>query len=282
MERYNEDLGLVHDSVTADPPQIDVATAVCKPHWACKAVFADASAKGSQASAHIASMPYPFFDLVTWLDADGYQRAKYATAANVTPFINVRLQGLPYFDELTLARRLNDELDTTHNVVKERLGTNLNQSGISTLVSPTTGKRLTVFWKALPGRPRDGSVLAGMAGQSLATNPLSFDQPLLPAEIGFAVVNRDGLVLFHSDHTRSMKENFIQESENDLLLRTLVEHRQPGSLHVTYRAQDEQILVRPLDFDAGKQPVPFASPDWSLIVFQDHDLPDTLNLYSTS
>ena len=120
---------------------------------------------------------------------------------------------------MTLARRLNDELDTTHNVVKERLGTNLNQSGISTLVSPTTGKRLTVFWKALPGRPQDGSVLAGRSASRWRPTRWLFDQPLLPAEIGFAVVNRDGLVLFHSDH-RSMKENFIQESENDLLLRT--------------------------------------------------------------
>lgn len=273
---YDDELGKRLKGVAAIKklPQIDVTTSICDPEWACRAVFSN------KENTDIATMPYPFFDLVTWLDAEGNQRVKHATAVNVTPFINVRQQNLPYFEELTLARRLNDEVDDTNSVVKSHLGTSLNRSGISALVSPTTGKRLTVFWKALPVQRQGEKAVAAMVGQSLATNPLSFDQPPLPADVGFAVVNRDGLVLFHSDHTRSMKENFIQESENDLLLRTLIEHRQQGFLHVTYRAQDEQVLVRPLDFDTREQPAPFASPDWSLIVFQDHDLPDTLNLYT--
>lgn len=246
---------------TSRPPSVEVTTgatsqARCNPAWACRAVLKEGS------TSDIREMPYPFFDLVNWVDRSGNQQVKFATAASVTPFININEQRLPY------AERLFEAV---------RLGGTMAQNGVSVLVSPTTGRRLTVFWKALPQPDTQPTMFGWLAGQSLATNLLSLDQPVLPADAGFAVVDRTGLVLFHSDRSRSMKENFIQESENSLRLRALVEHGQTGDLQVKYRARDQQLFVRPLTFGEG---VAFTSPDWSLIVFQDQRVPDTINLYT--
>ena len=245
-------------------PKINVAESVtCAPDWACRAALKEEPPR------YIEQMPYPFFDLVNWIDRAGNQHVKLASAASVTPFINLNDQRVAWAESLSEALRL---------------GPDVSQSGVSVLLSPTTGKRLTIFWKARPQTPT-GDAFTQLVGQSLATNPLSLDQPVLPADISLAVVDRKGLVLFHSDRTRSMKENFIQESEDNLRLRTLVEHGRDGVLKVNYRARDQFLLVRPLTSalpreSASAAKFPFEPPDWSLIVFQEHSVPDTLNLYT--
>src|SRR4029450_193127 len=112
----------------------------------------------------------------------------------------------------------------------------------------------------------------------------SLDQPVLPADTAFAIVDHTGLVLFHSDRTRSMKENFVQESEGNLRLRTLIEHQRDGVLAVNYRARNQLLLVRPLKYPlpkgiAAEGELPsFELPDWSLIVSQEPTLTDTMAL----
>jgi hypothetical protein len=269
MDAYQVEMrgALPENSVAKPKIVVTKGDVACQPAWVCRAALRERKPE------QIALMPYPLFDLVNWVDRAGDQRVKLASTAFVTPFINLKDQRVAWVE------RLSDAL---------RLGSDAPQSGVSVLTSPTTGKRLTVFWKAHPKDPeayRDA--FAQLVGQSLATNPLSLDQPVLPADTAFAIVDRTGLVLFHSDRTRSMKENFIQESEDSLRLRMLVEHQRQGVLEVNYRARDQRLLVTPLRFgilaghsDPAERLPSFESPDWSLIVFQEHSVPDTLNLYT--
>src|SRR4029079_10158839 len=91
----------------------------------------------------------------------------------------------------------------------------------------------------------------------------------------------------HSDRTRSMKENFIKESEDSLRLQTLVEHQREGVLERSYRVRDQRLLLTPLRFarstsgsTSPKELPSFTLPKWSLLVFQEHTVPATLNLYT--
>src|SRR5262249_31320348 len=147
----------------------------CAPAWTCRAALLRDDKPGAR--------DYPFFRLMVWSDEDGWQRIKWSTGKAVTPFIDTG--ALAYSEPLKLVRRFG-------------ASAHVPDSGVTVLPSPNTGEKLTVFWRALP---KDfGSLL----GETMATQPLSLTNPVLPKHVQFAVVDRTGLVLFHSDAARSL------------------------------------------------------------------------------
>src|SRR5260370_25214772 len=54
-----------------------------------------------------------------------------------------------------------------------------------------------------------GDVMRGSA--FLTAQPLSLIDPILPLGYGFALFDETGLVLFHADKTKNIRENFLQE-----------------------------------------------------------------------
>lgn len=103
------------------------------------------------------------------------------------------------------------------------------------------------------------------AGLTLRT----FKKPIMPRGQGFAVVeNSTGLVLYHSDDHRARVENFFQETENDLLLRALIENSpsQNGEIDVEhsnftglYRGNRTEFFVNKLH----------PAIPWTLVVYKD-------------
>jgi hypothetical protein len=230
----------------------------CEPRWACRDRILSRMTPDQ-----IAAMPYPFLDLSTLNDLAGAQRIKWTTSAGVTPFLNIRDARVPYFERMKRARLLAGT------------GEGVESNGVKVFLSPNTGKRVTVFWKSIADEASDTPRRADLIGQTLSANPVSLDQPVLPAGMQFAVVSRDGLVLFHSDPGRSLKENFIQECENNRSLKSaLLEKRSPVWLSAPYRAEPHRLFVKPLNL------VVFDDPGWWLIVFQDKVVPETRNLFT--
>ena len=75
--------------------------------------------------------------------------------------------------------------------------------------------------------------------------------------MGFAVVEPEtGRVLYHSDDSLSLVENFYSEIRNDRSLRGLIEERRADFVSHTYHGKDHRLYVRPL----GQTP-------WSLVLF---------------
>lgn len=167
---------------------------VCKPEWACRqGLLTEAPSFDKE------SFRYPYFSFVIWSDQDGNQLIKRSTGKGVTPFLNIQEANLAYYADLRRAWQL---------------GPVAPQTGVTVIQSPNTGSPLTVFWKALPGGGEPD-----LAAVSLTTTPLALVDPLLPQHMRFAVVDRDGRVLFHSDANRSLNESFFQECDDDAALR---------------------------------------------------------------
>lgn len=110
-------------------------------------------------------------------------------------------------------------------------------------------------------QPDDGPVTA------LTTQLLSFTEPLLPEGFGYAVLELDGRVLFHSDPRRNLIENFLKAADEDSLLRSLMTSRRAGLLSLTYWGRSHRAFARPL-----------AGVPWTLVVFRDVQEPRLRNL----
>ena len=115
-------------------------------------------------------------------------------------------------------------------------------------------------------------MLSILTGLMLATSPISLTSPVLPKNLQFAVVDRAGRVLFHSDTTRTLAENIFQESENNPTLRSLVASRDRGAFTGRYLGRAHRFYVAPLDLPQ------FENTRWSLLVFQPAAVGETANL----
>jgi len=84
-------------------------------------------------------------------------------------------------------------------------------------------------------------------------------QPVLPAGYGFSIIDNDGKVLFHSDETHHLGENFFQECDNDRYLLSAVLGRNEQHIRVQYLGSGHQLFVAPVN----------NFPNWSLVVFRE-------------
>jgi hypothetical protein len=222
-----------------DPPHL-----TCDPPHACRARVLE-SPPGQ--------WDYPFFDLATWAGDDGWQRVRWTPARGIRPFLNI-------FDEkLAYAQRVRAAWQAPNaSPVK----------GVDVLSSPNTGEPLTVFWRTSPkSNPR--------WVQSLAmANLVSLDRPILPKDVSFAVVDRDGQVLFHAVRSHRLREHLLMEVEDDARLRSLVQNGETDVVSARYQGRPYRFYIAPLKLGAlGDR-----DPGWRLAVFQDSTVIDTVNL----
>jgi len=96
---------------------------------------------------------------------------------------------------------------------------------------------------------------------SLVTKPISVFDPILPAGFQFAVIKSDGKVVFHSDHTRNLREDFFLETDQDQEVRSRVALRAEGSLVATYMGRRSRIYIRPMRANLNEL--------WTIVIFRD-------------
>jgi hypothetical protein len=206
---------------------------------------------------------YPYFMIVSWDDGEAWQRIKWDVRQRVTPIINyLKNPKTSYFADVKQAYewRLGPADDT--------LGLPPNH-GIALLDSPNTGENISVFWwllkppKDVPPENRQ------LISVSLVTRPRSFVAPVVAGNFQFAVIDPNGLVLFHSEAAKNQRENFFEETDQDARLRALVSGRSTGSLWINYLGRGRHMFVTPLKNSANLP--------WSLVVFQDMLILETMN-----
>lgn len=108
---------------------------------------------------------------------------------------------------------------------------------------------------------------------ALAKRFLSFRALALPPSFGFAVIeDNTGDVIFHSDDHRSLIENFFWETDENLEIQAAVRARQTAEgndddeIEGHYNGQKHRFFVSPI-----------ANLRWSLMVFYDTRLLETVN-----
>ena len=244
----------------------------CEPNWACEVFVLDPKetdepgdvGNRTDIAKNFADYPYPFFAF--WSDSKGKQRIKWTTRKRPTPFLQLDDPSVPFYPEVK--RALKRQVDSQAEPVQ----------GIGTQYSPTTGQNITTFWKVelhpkdLTGKPLEGDEsLAGRYAASLVTQPISVYDAILPGGYQFAVLSPDGTVVFHSDTTRNLRENFFAETGQNPNLRSRVRMRSEGPVTATYIGRPHRMYVMPMA--AGNQ-----NGVWTIVLFRDLHLEEVLNL----
>src|SRR5262249_36094885 len=105
---------------------------------------------------------------------------------------------------------------------------------------------------------------------SIVARPISVIGPIIPAGYQFAIVKPDGMVVFHSDPSRNLRENFFDETDHDPSIHSRVLMRAEGFIDAKYMGWPHRLYVHPMT--SSQEAL------WSLIVFRDSRTGETMNL----
>lgn len=75
---------------------------------------------------------------------------------------------------------------------------------------------------------------------------LSLDRQPLPAGYGFAVINREGRVLYHSDGRLSLRENLYEELSDAARVRAMTYAGDHGGFDIRYRERPHRFYLHPI------------------------------------
>jgi hypothetical protein len=206
---------------------------------------------------------YPYFNVIIWIDGHGDQTTKWLT--NPIKTNPHRVADRSYFSEIVNGHAL--KIDG-------------QEFWITPQASSITGAKTVVISRPLvdPGQPtapaeatQDNSLTKKAPANvvvAMATNLSSVMDALMPPGFGYRIINPRGEVQLQSAETQQWKENFFEECNNDLSLRSAVAARSQQRLNINYKGREHSLLVTPLG----------ETPEWSLVVFRDKKPLRTLHL----
>ena len=96
----------------------------------------------------------------------------------------------------------------------------------------------------------------------------SLTDTALPPGFGYAVINQDGKVMFHSERKRNLRENFLRETDDNPQLHGILYHGNDRFVHGNYYGTDHEFYVTNLH----------SALPWKLIAFRDKTWGRTANL----
>lgn len=170
---------------------------------------------------------YPYFDSLFWIDEQGYQRVKISAESYPSPLTNIRQT--PLFEHV----RTGD-------------GESVGAGSERVIVEPVMGGFAGAFAVAV-GLPFPAPRLPGAEPYFAAvvvTRLLSLVRPLLPAGESYAVINREGKVLFHEVTARNLIENFYHECPSPEI-RAAVEDQTEAFVRSRYAGVEYDFYVAP-------------------------------------
>jgi len=196
-------------------------------------------------------LKYPFVDIAFLTDEKGSQIVKYTMDRFSTP--QTPVNDRPFFQDIAAGQ-------------PNRLATLDNQHyySLQALFSPNTG----LFSTVLATPVEYGSGKSGT--QAFVFRPLSLVDPVLPPDFGFAILNRDGNVLFHSNSLRNISENFIQECKDQAALQAAIFSNLGQTMNIDYSGKNRRALITRIR-NLGPEPLTF-------IVFFNAETTQTTNM----
>jgi hypothetical protein len=254
-ETLRKDLNDAQES-PEEHPRFSGEEGRCNPLWACRTRILNSIVPERLAD-------YPYLEFAAWSDSKGDQRVKWSTRQHVTPFINLDEASVGYYPAIKKAFAAGSSGGPAAVPVQ----------GIGSQYSPNTGDYITVFWQLLDMHGNLASEKTNMKDvlcASVVTRPISVVDPILPAEFQFAIIQPDGTVVFHSDRTRNLRENFFAETDENQEVRSRVLTRAPGGLVANYMGRGHRLYMHPMALDPTKS--------WTVIIFRDLRVEETMNL----
>jgi len=202
---------------------------------------------------------YRDFENVFWMrPCDGRQFIKGTVLGQTTPAIATA--GREYFEAVR-----DDRLWRAGAGGPER-GEPSNRFVVDTSASITTGEFFAALSieSAIKSNSRPAGCKADEAQRfaaAMSGQPVSFRYPILAPGTGFAVIDRSGHVLFHSDVRRATFENLLDDEGLTDRLRAALAARSDARFHAHYQTRGHQVYVHSL------QDIP-----WAIVTFADDEV----------
>ena len=234
---------------------------------------------------------YPYFDRLMVIDATG--KPKYGWKAKPPsrrdePWeivvddklpTHLRLADRPYFEEAQSGDMWRYEFEGEGERDENSEGRGRGEEGqddkngrrlpavfaIESLQARTTGENTVVMAVPLDASKTDGKP-ADKEVAIIATRLLSVIDAVMPPGFGFAVIDRLGKVLLHSDEKRNLHENLFLECDQNQNLYDAVVARRAAHVDVRYDGKERRLYVHPMH-----------DTDWTLVVFADKTIAGSLN-----
>ena len=168
-------------------------------------------------------LSYPYFQSAFWADCYGRQILKFDTRQAPTPSIDV--SRFAFFKDAKSQIVQTNTQPEVNRVCFEvprfwtRPITPLTVCISSPFLSPNTDEFAPTLSAPFKTELENAKKIWI---QALVVRPISVVDPVLPPGFGFAVIDEQCEVLFHSDSSRNLRENFCDESKNKTELAPLV------------------------------------------------------------
>lgn len=193
----------------------------------------------------VGELDYPYFAAMSWADDNGDLVARWRTTppdpgARPEPDGLLSIAARDYFRAVRDGRLwpTGGEAERPPFFVQSIRSLSTGRSGAA-LSIPSAGM----------GRPLVAAV---------TTRLLSVSEPVLPPDVGLAVVDREGEVLFHSDSAQALTHNLVAETEDDGRLGSAVRSSADVVSSGLYWGRRHRFATAPL------RDVP-----WALVAFRD-------------
>jgi hypothetical protein len=201
------------------------------------------------------SARYPWFQFAFWLDGNGSQRFKIA-AGSMTPPVDVKEKD--YFKQIACGEpNKPDACDG----LETRAGFKFRMYPLD---SPNTGEFAALVGSPYGDAKTDAAEFKGkewdLQAKYVANKFESLVNPVVPPGYGYAVLNSNGAVQFHSVAHRNLIEDFPRETGSETELRARLAQGSSGFLATRYQGQEQLLYMTPLK--------PFRHPPLTLVVFR--------------
>ncbi|GJL58197.1 MAG: hypothetical protein NPIRA03_10540 [Nitrospirales bacterium] len=233
-----------------------------------------------------ATYEYPYFNGLFWVTPDG-EVANYFTIAKAginSPNLKERQYVQRVLENRLYRLETESSKKRSHSFFIEPIyswtsGKNEVVISIKSEFNDktTAGTQKAIWTESVRGRENPVNPPAGddnpspqIAVAAMEGKLLSLMYPVVPPGFGYAIIDEDGKVLFHSDMRRNLRENLFSETNQDRRLRSLVLARNADNVDVTYAGNDTQFYVAPIGSNNLDLP-------WTLIVYRDKNLLRTAN-----
>ena len=222
---------------------------------------------------------YPYFEIAFWADCRGEQVTKVDIRRVPTP--PIKLNRFPFYRVVKAKAGWTDPGTDKQGKKCEpvRAGQDIYENSFfQPVMSPNTNEFAPVLaspFSPLEGeKPMAGAKPAGeIAMQALVFRPMSVIEALLPPGYAFAVIDGGCNVLFHSDTSRDLRENFCEESKDRTELRPWQVNGTDTPLNITYGGRTKRAYLTNFPF-----PGLSAGQAVYLLVYQEGDQQLTLDM----
>lgn len=214
--------------------------------------------------------PYPFLQTAFWINEKASQQMKWTVRSSVTNRIDVSQRS--YYSRLKQGRQytLTDKNGQNHEfwiepVTSKTTGLNTvvvskRAKAIEALTTKIREKAAATNVKANGAKPANGTEPSSFWVSAIDMRLLSLMQPVIPEGFGYAVIDENGKVLFHSAEKQHLGENLFEECDNNQALKAAVLGRWSGSLTSSYFGKGHSVYVEPM-----------GNFSWTIVAFSEKD-----------